>query len=70
MCMSENGGVLSRPREWHSAVIGFAAGLVFGWSDRLRRDVQREPHYAVAAFVFAAVGIIVLRREESCEKGV
>ena len=44
-------GPLSTYREWHSLIIGFTAGLLAGWSKTLRRDLRREPHYAIGAFL-------------------
>jgi len=44
-------GPLSTFSEWHSLIIGFAAGLIAGWSKTLRRDLRKEPHYAIGAFL-------------------
>jgi hypothetical protein len=52
-------GPLSTFREWHAATVGLAAGLLAGWSRTLRRDLRKEPHYAIGAFfVGIALGIV------------
>lgn len=44
-------GPLSTFSEWHSLIIGLAAGIAIGWSKTLRRDLRKEPHYAIGAFL-------------------
>jgi hypothetical protein len=55
-------GPLSTYREWHSLLIGATLGGLVGWSATLRHDLRREPHYALAGALVAALVAFVLQR--------
>lgn len=55
-------GPLSTYREWHATLLGALVGAVLGWSQTARRDIRREPQYAVAGFLAAALVAFALTR--------
>jgi hypothetical protein len=55
-------GPLSTYREWHTLAFGVIVGALVGWSRTLRHDLRREPHYALAGALVAALVAFAFRQ--------
>jgi hypothetical protein len=55
-------GPFSTWTERHSFIFGFVPGISLGWSRTVRREVRKEPHYALGGLLVGAVVAFALQQ--------
>jgi hypothetical protein len=61
----EYDGPLSTYTEWHALLFGVIVGVPLGWSRTVRREIRKEPHYALGGLLIAAIVSFVIQQNRN-----